>query len=140
VLYRLANDGDSTRDWFALHHYATMQANQPWVMNGAEIGSSPVGPTPQGWADWAPRSDVTSSGCQQVSVGIVSPVAGISDNVTQCETWTIAKSPAAGTFAVHWDGRGKRATLELAMQIAVSVPANGWPQWALPAWVSGSPF
>jgi hypothetical protein len=140
VLYRLANDGDPARDWFALHHYATMQANPPWVMNGAAIGSAPVGSTPQAWADWAPRSDLASSGCQQILVGIASPVGGIADSVTQCETWTVAKSPVAGTFAVHWDGRGKRTTRELAMQLSVSVPANGWPQWALPASVSGSPF
>lgn len=139
VLYRLAGDGDGTRDWFALNHYATMQPNAPWVMNAAEIGSQPVGATPQTWVDWAPRGDLAGP-CHQILVGISAPVGGIADTATQCEIWTIAKSPAGGRFAVRWDGRGMRRSRELAMEISVSVPQGAWPVWALPASVSGSPF
>ncbi len=139
TMYRLANDGDAVRDWFAMNHVATMQANAPWVMNGASIGSAPAAGIPQSWADWAPRSD-TSGACRQILVSISSPVSGIGDPATACESWRIQKSAKAGQFAVTWDGHGQHAARELSMEIAVSVPQGGWPQWTLPASVSGSPW
>jgi len=139
TMYQLSADGDPTRDWYALNHYATMDPNMPWVMNAASIGTTPIGTATQTWADWAPRSS-TVSPCRQVAVSVSSPVGGIGDTVMQCEAWTIAKSAAAGAFAVRWDGHGTHATRELSLEIAVSVPQGSWPQWALPASVSGSPF
>lgn len=138
AMYRLANDGDAGRDWFALNHFATMRANPPWVMYAALIGSAPIG-GPQAWADWAPRSDM-SGNCSPIIVAITTPAGGIPDATTQCEVWTLAKSATAGQFSVKWDSRGQRAARELSMEISVSMPQGGWAQWLLPASVSGSPF
>ena len=139
-LYRLANDTDQGRDWYVLHHFASMKSNPPWAMNAASIGSAPAGGTLQTWVDWQPRSDTRTTGCQQVILAIAGPAPGISDAVTQCDQWRVAKATTGGTFSVTWDRQGTHELRELSMLVSVSVPEGAWPIWYVPASVSGSPF
>ncbi len=139
-MWQLANDGDTTRDWYALEHFATMHPNSPWVGNWAKISSSPTsGSAAQTWADWSPRGDYNQS-CHTITVGITSPVGGISFSTNQCEVWDMTKGNPAVTYDLAWIGPGVRQDREVGYQISVSVPQGGWPQWSLPAETHGSAY
>ena len=55
--YKLANDGSSSYDWYALHRYGTARRNSPWVLDLARIRAYRSGGSSQTWADWNPRVD-----------------------------------------------------------------------------------
>ena len=139
-MWKESNDGSSTKDWFALRHYGTVFPNSPWVANYAAISSSPTsGSSAQSWADYSPLQGHNGN-CTTITVGVNSPVAGISTTISACETWQISKDNPAVNFGLLWSGPGTRSSRGLDYEISVSVPQGGWPQWSLPASTSGSAF
>jgi hypothetical protein len=139
-VFRLAQDGDAQRDFYALQRYGTAGANMPWVLKQAELGSSPVESSPpMSWQDWSPRAD-RSGPCQTITVRITSPVAGVSQQVDRCETWDITKGSTGGDFNLAWSGCACVQDRELAYVLSVSVPQGSLPAWYVPAEVHGFAF
>ena len=137
-MYKLANDGSSTRDYYALQHYATMHPNSPWVGNWAKIRSYPTGGSAaQNWMDWSPRGDYSGGSRTTTTLGI-SVYVVLTMQTTMCDQWWIAKSNPAVDFSVEWYRPGTRNNRELACEIAVWVNQGAWPQWYLPAETHGS--
>lgn len=132
--------GGDGSDYWELLRYGTAGANVPWTLHAATIGSyATAASAPQDWAQWSPLGDQTGP-CTAITVQISSPVAGISWPVNRCDTWTIAKGRAGGTFALTWSGPATRGERGVAYVMAVRVPHGAFAQWALPGGSSGSPF
>ncbi len=143
-MYKLSNDGNAKHDWWALQHFASMQANAPWVMNWARIRTHRYPGSPaQTWADWSPRSSWSGGSCGPVSVGVTSPVGGINVSIERCPSrWDLTKSAngASPDYTLQWTGFGARDVREMAFEIAVRVAQGARPAWTLPAEVHGSPI
>ena len=141
--YKLANDGSSTSDWYALHRFGTAHNNSPWVLDQARIRAYRYGGSSQAWADWSPKSNWSGGSCSTTSVGITTPVGGLSYSFDRCpEKITFTKS-ANGTqpdYTQTWFGMGTRGNREVRFEIAVRVAQNGTATWTLPAQVIGGPY
>ena len=132
--------GADGADYWELLRYGTAGANVPWTLHGASIGSYPTAASaPQAWVQWSPLGDQTGP-CTAITVQITSPFAGISWPVNRCDTWTISKGLAGGTFTVTWTGPATRGERGVAYVMAVRVPHGAFAQWALPGGSNGSPF
>ena len=139
-MWKESNDGSSTRDWFALRHFGTAFPNSPWVVNSAFLSSSPTSSSSaQNWWEYSPLNGHTGS-CTTETIGITSPVGGISHSLQVCEEWDIAKGNPTVSFALGWYGPGTRSSRGLDYEISIYVAQGGWPQWSLPATTSGSAF
>jgi hypothetical protein len=141
--YKLANDGSGSYDWFALHRFGTASNNSPWVLDQAKIRAYRYSGSSQAWADWTPRTNWSGGSCSSVSIGISTPVGGLSKSFERCpEKVTFTKS-ANGTqpdYTQTWTGRRTRGNRELSFEIAVRVKQNGTATWTLPASVNGGPY
>ena len=141
--YKLSNDGSSTSDWYALHRFGTAHPNSPWVLDQARIRAYRNGGSSQAWADWSPKSNWSGGSCSTTSVGITTPVGGLSYSFDRCpEKITFSKS-ANGTqpdYTQTWFGMGTRGNREVRFEISVRVTQGGTATWSLPASVIGGPF
>lgn len=127
-------------DYWELLRYGTAGANAPWALHGASIGTYATGASaPQDWAQWSPLGDQTGP-CQVINVQITSPVAGITWPVSRCDSWTIRKGTAGGSYDLTWSGPSTHGERGLAFVIAVRVPRGASAQWALPGGSNGAPF
>jgi hypothetical protein len=127
-------------DYWELLRYGTAGANAPWTLHGASIGTyATAASVAQDWAQWSPLGDQTGP-CQVINVQITSPVAGISWPVSRCDTWTIRKGTAGGSYDLTWSGPSTHGARGLAFVIAVRVPHGASAQWALPGGSNGAPF
>ena len=95
--YKLANDGSSSYDWYALQRYGTAHRNSPWVLDLARIRAYRSGGSSQSWADWNPRVDWYGGNCSTTSIGISTPVGGISKSFERCPDQVTFKKSANGT-------------------------------------------
>ena len=141
--YKLANDGSSSYDWYALHRFGTANRNSPWVLDLARIRAYRSGGSSQSWADWTPRSNWSGGGCSTATIGISTPVGGLSQSFERCpEQVTFTKS-AVGTqpdYTQTWFGLGTRGNREVNFEIAVRVKQSGSAYFAMPAEVRGSAY
>jgi hypothetical protein len=141
--YKLANDGNSSYDWYALNRFGTAHNNWPWVLDLARIRAYRSGGSSQAWADWSPRGNWSGGGCSTTTIGITSPVGGLSKSFERCpEQVTFVKS-ANGTqpdYTQTWFGLGTRGNREVNFEIAVRVTQGGTATWAMPAEVRGSAY
>jgi hypothetical protein len=139
-IFRLTQDGDSQRDFYALQRYGTAGANMPWVLKEAELESEPVESSlPMSWQDWNPRSD-RSGPCQTITVRVTAPIVGVSQTLDRCETWDITKGATGGDFSLVWSGCACAQDRALAYVLSISVPQGALPAWYVPAEVHGFAF
>jgi hypothetical protein len=138
ALYKMANDGDATRDYFALQHYSTAGPNSPWVLNWAKIQGVAFGPA-QTWMDWSPKADFNGN-CQTVNLGVTVKAVGLTLAVDRCDIWDMTKQNPAVNYNIVYFSPGQRNDRELSFEIAVSVAQGAWPQWSIPAETHGGPF
>lgn len=138
ALYKMGNDGDATRDYFALQHYSTAGPNTPWVLNWAKIQGVAFGPA-QTWADWSPKADFNGN-CQTVNLGVTVKAVGLTLAVDRCDIWDMTKQNPAVNYNIVYFSPGQRQDRELSFEIAVSVAQGAWPQWSIPAETHGGPF
>ena len=141
--YKLANDGSSTYDWYALNRFGTASNNSPWVLDEAKIRAYRYSGSSQAWADWTPRSNWSAGSCSTVSISISSPVGGLSRSFERCPekvTFTKSANGSQPDYTQTWSGRRTRGNRELNFEIAVRVKQNGTATWTLPASVNGGPY
>ena len=141
--YKLANDGSSSYDWYALHRYGTASRNSPWVLDLARIRAYRSGGSSQKWADWTPRSNWSGGGCSTTSIGISTPIGGISRSFERCPeevTFTKSTSGTQPDYTQTWFGLGTRGNREVNFEIAVRVAQGGSANFAMPADVNGSAY
>lgn len=141
--FKLANDGSSSYDWYALQRYGTAHRNSPWVLDRARIRAYRSGGSSQSWADWSPRVDWYGGSCSTTSIGISTPVGGISKSFERCPDQVTFSKSANGTqpdYTQTWFGLGTRGNRELNFEIAVRVAQGGTASFAMPADVNGSPY
>ena len=141
--FKLANDGSSSYDWYALQRYGTAHRNSPWVLDLARIRAYRSGGSSQSWADWNPRVDWYGGSCSTTSIGISTPVGGISKSFERCPDQVTFSKSANGTqpdYTQTWFGLGTRGNRELNFEIAVRVAQGGTASFAMPADVNGSPY
>lgn len=141
--FKLANDGSSSYDWYALQRYGTAHRNSPWVLDRARIRAYRSGGSSQSWADWNPRVDWYGGSCSTTSIGISTPVGGISKSFERCPDQVTFSKSANGTqpdYTQTWFGLGTRGNRELNFEIAVRVAQGGTASFAMPADVNGSPY
>ena len=141
--YKLANDGSGTYDWYALNRYGTASNNSPWVLDQAKIRAYRYSGSSQTWADWTPRSNWSAGSCSTVSIGITSPVGGLSKSFERCPekvTFTKSANGSQPDYTQTWFGRRTRGNRELNFEIAVRVKQGGTATWTLPASVNGGPY
>jgi hypothetical protein len=141
--YKLANDGSSSYDWYALQRFGTAHRNSPWVLDLARIRAYRSGGSSQSWADWNPRVDWYGGNCSTTSIGISTPVGGISKSFERCPDQVTFSKSANGSqpdYTQTWFGLGTRGNRELNFEIAVRVAQGGTASFAMPADVNGSPY
>jgi hypothetical protein len=139
-LYKMANDGDGTKDYFALRHFATLGANPPWVMNWGLIRAYRLNGTPaQTWVDWSPKADYNDS-CRTFNGSITVKGVGLGFSFDECGLVDMTKQNPAVDYQLMYFHPGERADRELTFEIAVSVAQGAWPQWVIPAEVHGGPI
>ena len=141
--FKLANDGSSSYDWYALQRYGTAHRNSPWVLDLARIRAYRSGGSSQSWADWNPRVDWYGGSCSTTSIGISTPVGGISKSFERCPDQVTFSKSANGTqpdYTQTWFGMGTRGNREVNFEIAVRVTQGGTASFAMPAAVNGSPY
>ena len=141
--YKLANDGSSRYDWYALHRFGTARNNSPWVLDQARIRAYRHGGSSQAWADWSPKSNWSGGSCSTVSIGISTPVGGISQSFDRCPeriTFTKSANGSQPDYTQTWFGMGTRGNREVRFEISVRVTQGGTATWTLPAQVIGGPF
>jgi hypothetical protein len=141
--YKLANDGSSSYDWYALHRFGTANRNSPWVLDLARIRAYRSGGSSQSWADWTPRSNWSGGGCSTTTIGISTPVGGISQSFERCPeevTFTKSASGSQPNYTQTWFGMGTRGNREVNFEIAVRVKQSGSATFAIPAEVRGSAY
>jgi hypothetical protein len=141
--YKLLNDGSSTSDWFALHRFGTAHNNSPWVLNQARIRAYRYSGSSQSWADWSPKSNWSGGTCSTTSVGITTPVGGLSYSFDRCPekvTFTKSANGSQPDYTQTWSGMGTRGNREVRFEISVRVKQGGTATWTLPASVIGGPY
>ena len=141
--FKLANDGSSSYDWYALQRYGTAHRNSPWVLDLARIRAYRSGGSSQAWADWNPRVDWYGGSCSTTSIGISTPVGGISKSFERCPDQVTFSKSANGSqpdYTQTWFGLGTRGNREVSFEIAVRVAQGGTASFAMPADVNGSPY
>ena len=141
--YKLANDGSGSYDWYALNRYGTASNNSPWVLDQAKIRAYRYSGSSQTWADWTPRSNWSAGSCSTVTIGITSPVGGLSKSFERCPekvTFTKSANGSQPDYTQTWFGRRTRGNRELNFEIAVRVKQGGTATWTLPASVNGGPY
>jgi hypothetical protein len=141
--FRLANDGNSSYDWYALRRYGTARNNSPWVLDQVRLRAYRSGGSSQTWADWSPRSNWSGGSCSTTSIGISSPIGGISQSFERCPDQVTFSKSANGTqpdYTQTWFGLGTRDNREVEFEIAVRVKQGGTASFSMPAEVHGSPY
>jgi hypothetical protein len=141
--YKLANDGSSTYDWYALNRFGTASNNSPWVLDEAKIRAYRYSGSSQTWADWTPRSNWSAGSCSTVNIGISTPVGGLSKSFERCPekvTFTKSANGSQPDYTQTWFGRRTRGNRELNFEIAVRIKHGGTATWTLPAEVHGGPY
>jgi len=141
--YKLANDGSSTYDWYALNRFGTASNNSPWVLDEAKIRAYRYSGSSQTWADWTPRSNWSAGSCSTVNIGISTPVGGLSKSFERCPekvTFTKSANGSQPDYTQTWFGRRTRGNRELNFEIAVRIKQGGTATWTLPAEVHGGPY
>jgi len=141
--YKLANDGSSTYDWYALNRFGTASSNSPWVVDLARIRAYRFSGSSQKWADWSPRSDWYGGSCSTVSIGISTPVGGISQSFQRCPdqvTFKKSSSTSQPDYTQTWFGMGTRGNREVNFEIAVRVAQGGTATFSIPAEIRGSAY
>jgi hypothetical protein len=141
--FKLANDGNSTYDWYALRRFGTARNNSPWVLDQVKIRAYRSGGSSQTWADWTPRSNWHGGSCSTTTLSIGSPVGGLSQSFERCPDQVTFSKSANGTqpdYTQTWFGLGTRGNREVEFEIAVRVKQGGTASFAMPAEVHGSPY
>jgi hypothetical protein len=141
--YKLANDGSSTYDWYALNRFGTASNNSPWVLDEAKIRAYRYSGSSQTWADWTPRSNWSAGSCSTVNIGISTPVGGLSKSFERCPekvTFTKSANGSQPDYTQTWFGRRTRGNRELNFELAVRIKQGGTATWTLPAEVHGGPY
>jgi hypothetical protein len=130
---KLEMDGDSVKDYYTLHHYATAKSKSIWTLKSATIGSSKKsGSASMEWFDWAPGADRPFGNCGSTTISISVGGIGISKSYASCpDKWDINKSSTAGTFENSWRGSAQMSEREVAYMQTQKTPQGGWPVWNL---------
>lgn len=124
--YHRTNDGESSRDTYALTQWGTGKSKSVWDLDSLEVRSWREKNTPdQQWKDWSPRSDQDAGHCTTTTVGVNVNAAYIEQSANICDQWDIDKGEAPASFANTWRGSTNRHEREAASFIATSVP-NGY--------------
>jgi len=142
-LPKLANDGNASYDWYALHRYGTAYNNSPWVLDQAKIRAYRSGGSSQSWADWNPRANWYGGNCSTTSVSISTPIGGLSQSFERCPEQVTFSKTSPGTqpdYTQTWFGLGTRGNREVNFEIAVRVAQGGTASFAIPASVVGSAY
>ena len=126
-------DGTSTRDIFALHHYATAKSKSTWYLTRAKLESykSSGSPTFRQWVDWSPRSDQNMGSCTNVQIGVAYSGVGFNVGHGICDKWNITKWAEAGHFANRWEGGATRTEREVVYMTSIKVSQGQFPSWSL---------
>jgi hypothetical protein len=124
--FHRTDDGNGSRDTYALTQYGTGKSKSVWDLNSLEVRSWREKNTPdQQWDDWSPRSDQDIGHCQTTTVGVDVNGAYIEQSANICDAWDIDKGQAAASFANTWRGSANRHERDTASFIATNVP-NGY--------------
>ena len=100
--YKLANDGSSSYDWYALQRYGTAHATRRGCSTSGQIRAYRSGGSSQSWADWNPRVNWYGGSCSTTSIGISTPVGGISKSFERCpDQVTFSKSANRNPTGLH---------------------------------------
>lgn len=139
-IYHLLNDGDGTREYYALQHYATAAGNWPWSLWWGKISSSPIVTGNYGaqtWVDWSPKSDY-SGNCRDVTLNVNAVFVGLSYTAQECEQWHLTKANPAVNYTLQGDWHvAYNNARELAYENAVWVAQGKSVAWTVPAEVHG---
>jgi hypothetical protein len=137
-IYKMGQDNSSTRDYWALQHYAYMGNYSPWTLGWGYVRSYRLSGTPaQNWIAASPGSG-SNGNCTSITLAVAALGVGLWFPVERCEKWTVTKQNPAVDFKVEWLGPGTRDMRELASEIAVWVnQSSTWPQWVVPADADG---
>lgn len=137
---QLMNDGDGSKDYFALQHWATASGNWPWSLWSGKISSSPIvsgNYGAQSWVDWSPRSDYTGS-CRTIGLSVTALGIGLSMSTDQCESYHFTKDNPAVNYSLQGNWYvASNTNRALAYEIAVSVLQGKTVAWTVPAEVHG---
>ncbi len=139
-IFVLSNDGDGSKDYYALQHYATAAANSPWRLWWGKISSLPIVTGSYGaqtWVDWSPKSDY-SGNCRPIGLSVSALGFGLGFSTQQCEAYHFTKDNPAVNYSLQGNWYvGPNTNRELAYEIAVSVAQGKSAAWTVPAEVHG---
>jgi len=102
-LYKMASDGNATKDYWRLDLYGTMFAEGRTLDWGRIHADRDAGPA-LSFVDWSPDSDLTQ-GCQVYNLSVTVAGFGAGFGKTFCEFINISKSAGGtvGWFQVEWN-------------------------------------
>lgn len=139
-IFKLSNDGDGSKDYYALQHYATASGNWPWHLWWGKISSSPIVSGNYGaqtWVDWSPKSDY-SGNCRTIGLSVTALGFGLGFTTEQCESYHFTKDNPAVNYSLKGSWYvGPDTNRELAYEIAVKVNQGKSVAWTVPAEVHG---
>jgi len=134
--YKMASDGDATKDYWRIDLYATMFAEGRYLDWGWVAADRDAGPA-LSFVDWSPDADIAQA-CGSYGLNITVVGVGGGFTTTFCELNNISKSAGAtvGWFKDYWDWDGGIAHRDRDRRVALEVGASstqgtGTPTWGL---------
>lgn len=112
--YRMQNDRDSGRDYWASEMYGTGKGHSVWTLNSLEVDSRRKDGSPaQEWVDWDPGADANTN-CHSQTVSVSYAGVGLALDKQHCEMWDIDKGSEAADMSNWWRGHIRRKERETA--------------------------
>ena len=128
-IYKMANDGSSTYDYWRVDLNGTMFAEGKKLKWGWIAVDRDAGPgqsfTTNGWS---PAQDEDHT-CASTSLGISVLGVGASYGYTQCESWNITKTSgsALGSFKNYWNWGTRLPLVDRDRGVALMIGTRGSP-------------
>jgi hypothetical protein len=137
-IYKMANDGISTSDYWRLDWYATMfTASSNRTLDWGWIHADQDGGPVMSWVDWSPDADL-DQGCGTFGLSITVAGVGGGFSSTFCEVQDISKSAGTtmGWFKDQWGWGGWAPKSGVDRKVAMllgtrTTQGAGYPVWGL---------
>jgi hypothetical protein len=128
-IFKMANDGSSTYDYWRVDFNGTMFAEGRKLKWGWIAVDRDAGPAQSFTTNgWSPVQDITHT-CQAIGVGVTVLGVGASHTYTQCESWNISKSSGStlGYFKNEWSWGNSLPLVDRDRAVALMIGTRGTP-------------
>jgi len=128
-IFKMANDGSSTYDYWRVDFNGTMFAEGRKLKSGWIAVDRDAGPAQSFTTNgWSPVRDITHT-CQAIGVGVTVLGVGASHTYTQCESWNISKSSGSslGYFKNEWSWGNSLPLVDRDRAVALMIGTRGTP-------------